>query len=776
MKRWYSYIALLLCLVLAVSLCACNSAPEVETTAATAASTEAVQIDPVQLYEQACAALDSHANLVIAFDSACQRTVGGEIYTEETTGTASYTGLGSESMEALVNEDIRFGTYQTQYIQSYLSGCGYCRANNCNFVCTMTAEDFLADQLPAQLLSAALYGTITAESDGTGTVLTFTDPLALESWIDAPEAAQLITAYGTVTLDADGCITAADYHAEYTVSIASYTLELSMTVETPSVLALSASQPVYPEDCPHINDLSIPRLLMQVVGDVYTAQSMTVSYTDWLYSEAFVVTREQSGSYDTYGADSDFTCGITTQVALTNYSGVTTTNSQSVSYRNGVYSYTTNGSEPEEADNITAEQVRTSCEDSVLASLFELAHIADAVLTDSGDFLCIQFTGNETYTEELFDSIYSLFSLDLDSLAQSFTTDSAGGYVVINKYTMLPTSMGMSAGRTHVIDDVSYQLTYQLDQSLELSSQSAYRNITGQSEEQTPPLQSATPLFYKVTGENGETMWLLGTIHLGDARTAYLPNQITEALDSADALAVEFNALTYQDALTSDADLLSQLAQAYYYGDGTGLIDHLPESLYGELSWVIQASGCDSASGPYTRAALWNDVIESFYLTQGSSLTTDQGVDTLLLRQATEAGTPVYEIESYLSQIQMLTGFSDELQALLLQQTLDAGLIGCCQQVEALYELWCQGDEAALTEYLSADTSSLSATEATLYQEYVNAMYTQRNAAMLTAATDYLASGETVFYAVGLAHLLGDDGLVASLRAAGFTVELVSYE
>ena len=54
-------------------------------------------------------------------------------------------------------------------------------------------------------------------------------------------------------------------------------------------------------------------------------------------------------------------------------------------------------------------------------------------------------------------------------------------------------------------------------------------------------------------------------------------------------------------------------------------------------------------------------------------------------------------------------------------------------------------------------------------------MEIDRNAGMLEVAKKYLESGDTVFYAVGLAHLLAEDGLVFTLRDAGYTVELVPY-
>ena len=51
-----------------------------------------------------------------------------------------------------------------------------------------------------------------------------------------------------------------------------------------------------------------------------------------------------------------------------------------------------------------------------------------------------------------------------------------------------------------------------------------------------------------------------------------------------------------------------------------------------------------------------------------------------------------------------------------------------------------------------------------------------RNDGMLEVLKGYLESGETVFVAVGLAHLLDEtNGLVDTLRAAGYTVELVEF-
>ena len=92
-----------------------------------------------------------------------------------------------------------------------------------------------------------------------------------------------------------------------------------------------------------------------------------------------------------------------------------------------------------------------------------------------------------------------------------------------------------------------------------------------------------------------------------------------------------------------------------------------------------------------------------------------------------------------------------------------------------MFEMWCRGDEAELREYINSEPEDMTEDEKRLHEEYEKAISTDRDKGMVEVAKGYLEGGDTVFYAVGLAHLLADDGLVDSLRAAGYTVELVSY-
>ena len=94
-----------------------------------------------------------------------------------------------------------------------------------------------------------------------------------------------------------------------------------------------------------------------------------------------------------------------------------------------------------------------------------------------------------------------------------------------------------------------------------------------------------------------------------------------------------------------------------------------------------------------------------------------------------------------------------------------------------LFEAWCEGDEQALIQRLAAmdeeERAELDEDELAIYDEYHQKMEVERNAAMVEVAKGYLAEGRKVFFAVGLAHLLGEGGLVHALRDAGFTVTLI---
>ena len=142
---------------------------------------------------------------------------------------------------------------------------------------------------------------------------------------------------------------------------------------------------------------------------------------------------------------------------------------------------------------------------------------------------------------------------------------------------------------------------------------------------------------------------------------------------------------------------------------------------------------------------------------------------------------PVLEVESAQFQITLLNSFENELYLLLIEDELDtADTYG--DDLGELYELWLSGDRDTFWEYLAEENEeelsedySYTEEQIALIEDYNRRLLDDRNLGMLDRAVEYLGSGQTVFFAVGAAHMANDIGLVRLLTDAGYTVEEVDY-
>ena len=251
-------------------------------------------------------------------------------------------------------------------------------------------------------------------------------------------------------------------------------------MELEAVETLDEELASLPKKCPKLDYFDAPRKILQVVGDVYTAQAMSAEYTEMVNSVAFARSRSQTSTFDMYGTDAEFMAQSSYEVINTDYSNTPVTNSEVVTFRNNTCTSSLNGADPTVREGITAETMRTFCEDAVLAALFTPNHLKNATLTEKKGQLRIKFTGNAAFADNLCSSIYSIFNANLDTYAESYTTPTAGGYLYIDKESGLPVALGIELERVHVSGEVSYPLTYELDQTMQLSSGDAYENITGE--------------------------------------------------------------------------------------------------------------------------------------------------------------------------------------------------------------------------------------------------------------------------------------------------------
>ena len=771
MKNIRKLLALLLCAALVLSLMACGKAPEPTDPPAppTEPPTEAPTEPPVvDAYEEAAAALQAKDSMTLKVTSSETRKVSGETLTSSSKQTIIVT---ADAISAEIADTL--GDYTTDYVQYYDGTSAYGSLGDYVWKTDMSRDDFLQHLVPAVLLTGDLYGSVTAGQDGTNTVYTFADPAAGESWT-VPAEADLISATGEATVDANGNLTRSDYAVSYTVGNTQVEQKTTVIISDAAAVEL----PLETTEAVELESYDAPFLMDKAFLNLYQANAMTSTITRTTFSAIAEVTLTNQYQFDTYGTGTGYKFNIQNTITSQDLSGATESFSQIENFQNGTYTWSSQGY-PDESQQMSYSQLQPYCLSSITGGMWDAAWLTAATVTDLGSTYLVKYTGNEDLGELYVLDASSLIFDDeniLNDNATGYSTTMLEGLLAIDKFTGMPTAVGYDYVGSHIIDGAPYMLADSWTQGINVGNPEAYTTITGEALPEEEPAEKATPLFYRVTGPDGQEMWLMGTIHLGDERTAYLPQEIYDALAGSDALAVEFDTDAFTAQMNADPTLATQIALAYCYTDGTTTADHLDPELYQNALYHLMATGTFNASMLVMKPAFLSQSIENFYIQQHSNLHFTKGVDSRLMAYARKNGIAIRDIESGMFQIQMFSDYSDDLQELLLKMSLDTSSIEFCDDTQELYEQWCAGDEATLRDIIMEAPTDLTAEELPLYEEYRQSMNIDRNEGMLQVAIDYLESGDTIFYAVGLAHLLDtENGLVDTLRNAGYTVELVSF-
>ena len=780
MKSLRRSLALLLSFCLVFSLLGCGKEAQ-----PSSSETEPAESPAVTAYTQARTPVEQADSLTLRINTTKSTTVGGETFTEKTAQVLCRTADEAGNILYSSDETVTYSNSSSfycsvTYYEIFADGTMYVTMDSTDqFRGEVTAEEYAQRFAPAVLLDAALYGDVTQE----GSVLAFSAPTAAESWA-MPEGAELVDASGTALLSDSGELQKTTYSLTYTYGPARITLDVEVY---PTIEPVTVDVPDSADAYTLLEYADAPRLSAAAFCYLREAQNIQTSSLESTLSQAGGFILNQSTTLNEYGTGADYLAKVETNVFIMD-SSTSQQYEQEELFRDGKYTVTQDDGEPQELTNVSSSLMEDYCGDLLSDGFISYQYWQEATAWDLGSLYLLELTFTQDWGDSMQDEICSTYfgsaSL-LNDLAESYVTNETSGYLAIDKYTGLPTAAGFYYEGAHTIDGEEYLLRRQMDYSMEAPALGAYYEITEEMLPEEEPETKATPLFYHVTGPDGQEMWLFGTIHVGDERTAYLPQEIYDALSSSDALALEYYSDRFDEQYEEDEDLQDQVSDAYFYSDGTTTADHLDQELYDLALRYLKAVGGYNMNSEYMKPYLWSQQIDNFYLRQGYQLTNDQGVENRLEIFAEEHEIEIRDVESALFQIRMMTGWSDELQALLLEGTLENDPMSSWEGTMELYELWCAGDEAAMREQLSdeVDTSEMTEEELAEYQEqlpyieeYNKSMSYDRNDGMLEVAISYLESGDTVFFAVGLAHLLNNvNGLVDALRDAGYTVELVEY-
>lgn len=142
------------------------------------------------------------------------------------------------------------------------------------------------------------------------------------------------------------------------------------------------------------------------------------------------------------------------------------------------------------------------------------------------------------------------------------------------------------------------------------------------------------------------------------------------------------------------------------------------------------------------------------------------GVDRAVDGFAEARGKAMRTFETVDQQLGFFDTMAPELQRAMLLEAVEQApeVAGMMAQMT---NAWERGDIDMLTALVIADTRED-------YPDLYDMIFVQRNNAWMLTLVGELQGAGVDFVAVGAGHLLGDEGLVAQLRARGYQVERVN--
>jgi len=268
------------------------------------------------------------------------------------------------------------------------------------------------------------------------------------------------------------------------------------------------------------------------------------------------------------------------------------------------------------------------------------------------------------------------------------------------------------------------------------------------------------PLLWKVSGAQGSALYLLGSFHLLTPQDYPLSADVDKAFDASRSLLFELSPEEMQAP-----ELAARMLQAAVRADGRQLKDDLDAETWQRLQAYASANGL-----PLEKLAglkpWFVGLSISLAQMQRQGLDAQAGLDRHLMARAADAGKPAEGLESAAAQIAMLDGMDAEEQRQLLREALEQVDKGD-EQSRRLHDAWRRGDDVTLWRDMAAQ----------MRQDYpglYRRINVERNDAWLAPLRQRLQAGQgTTLVVVGALHLLGEDGVVEKLRAAGYKVERV---
>jgi len=262
-------------------------------------------------------------------------------------------------------------------------------------------------------------------------------------------------------------------------------------------------------------------------------------------------------------------------------------------------------------------------------------------------------------------------------------------------------------------------------------------------------------ILWKVSGKKLKSpSYVYGTIHIQDKKVFAFDETVTNAFNSCDAFAMEI----LMDELDMD-----EVKEAMFMEKHT-IDEFLTDEEYRILDSIVKEM---TGTGMLMYNKMKPFFLSSQLMQMNMSQDMEMALDLYFLNMARDAGKSCYGVEKFSDQIDAIDAISIEEQVDMLYEGLtDTTSVNSDAQFDELLDAYLSFDSEKIFD-ISNDTA--------LPAEFNKAFLIDRNKGMVKNFIK-IAKKESLFCAVGAAHLVGEEGVVELLRKKGYTVEPVLFK
>lgn len=262
--------------------------------------------------------------------------------------------------------------------------------------------------------------------------------------------------------------------------------------------------------------------------------------------------------------------------------------------------------------------------------------------------------------------------------------------------------------------------------------------------------------MWKVNSKTA-TVYLLGSVHYAKEDLYPLNPRLEKAYESADIVTLEI------DPGAVGKEEMELFKKAAVYAEGDCLDKHISAKTLEMLKTKLK-----QLQIPYDAVKNmqpWAVSMElSAQILQQAGFNAQHGIDAYFYKKAKDT-KPIFELESFAGQIELLSGSEETQQELLLAYTLaEAEMVE--QEMDSIFKAWITGDVQGIEKMVGSITDKYPD-----LRPLLNEFFAERNKKMAECVGSYLKSEATYFVIVGAGHLVGENGILELLRKKGYVVK-----